>query len=165
MIKCPYCNYENPEGEKLCIKCGLPLSTSITQEGSTRRLEKPSDMVKHPRWGTARLGEERKLLLHIRGYDRPLVVNLTDQLILGRYDTNTGEMPDIDLDAYGAQEHGVSRQHAVIMVAEDALKVMDLGSANATYMNGQKLMAHQARILRDGDELRLGDLHIRVNFA
>lgn len=42
---------------------------------------------------------------------------------------------------------------------------MDLGSANATYLNGQKLVANQSRILRDGDELRLAKMIVRINFA
>jgi predicted component of type VI protein secretion system len=118
-----------------------------------------------PRWGTARLGTERKLLLHIRGHDTPLLVELIESMILGRYDTDTGETPEIDLEEYDAQDLGVSRRHAAILIEDDAVKIMDLGSANATYINGQKLIARQARILRDGDELRLGRMVIRVNFV
>ena len=165
MVKCEQCGYENPDGTKLCIKCGLPLTLDESQIGATRRLENVAEAANFPRWGTARLGTERKLLLHLRGFDKPLVIHVADKLILGRHDIDTGDSPEIDLEAYGAQEHGVSRRHAAILVEDDALKVMDLGSANATYMNGQKLIAHQARILRDGDELRLGRMVIRVNFA
>jgi predicted component of type VI protein secretion system len=118
-----------------------------------------------PRWGTARLGTERKLLLHIRGHDTPLLVELIESMVLGRYDTDTGETPDIDLEEYDAQDLGVSRRHAVVLIEDDAVKIMDLGSANATYINGQKLIPRQARILRDGDELRLGRMVIRINFV
>ncbi|HVO68729.1 MAG TPA: FHA domain-containing protein [Aggregatilineaceae bacterium] len=118
-----------------------------------------------PRWGTARLGTERKLLLHIRGHDTPLLIELIESMILGRYDTDTGETPDIDLEEYGAQDMGVSRRHAAVLIEDDAVKIMDLSSANATYINGQKLIPRQARILRDGDELRLGRMVIRVNFV
>jgi pSer/pThr/pTyr-binding forkhead associated (FHA) protein len=86
-------------------------------------------------------------------------------MVLGRYDTDTGETPEIDLEEYDAQDLGVSRRHAAILIEDDAVKIMDLGSANATYINGQKLIARQARILRDGDELRLGRMVIRINFA
>jgi hypothetical protein len=163
VAQCPKCGYQNPDREILCIKCGLPLEN--VRDGATRRLEASADAANFPRWGTARLGKERKLLLHIRGHDKPLVVHISDTLILGRQDTDTGEAPEIDLADYGAQELGVSRRHAAILVEDDALKVMDLGSANSTYMNGQKLIAHQARILRDGDELRLARLVVRINFA
>jgi hypothetical protein len=161
VVKCTQCGYENAEGERLCVKCGLPLDAP----GNTRHLDQKTELTNVPRWGTSRLGTERKLLLHVRGYDRPLVVDLHDQLILGRYDVDTGEMPDVNLDPYGAQDMGVSRRHAAILYEDEALKIMDMHSANATYLNGQKLIANQARILRDGDELRLGQLVIRINFA
>ena len=171
MVKCKHCGFENPDDEFLCVLCSMPLrmedaeASPEPKNGATRVLDNPREASNFPRWGTARLGMERKLLFHVRGHDKPLVVNLSDQLVLGRYDTDTGDTPDIDLQAYGAQDLGVSRRHATILIEDDTLKVIDLGSANATFINGQKLIAHQARILRDGDELRLGRLVIRVNFA
>ncbi|MBN2303205.1 MAG: FHA domain-containing protein [Anaerolineae bacterium] len=143
----------------------MPLKSDQSTAGATRLLDGAADVTNQPRWGTARLGDERKLLLHVRGHDKPLIVGVTDTLILGRYDTDTGDVPEVDLTDYGAQDLGVSRRHTAILVEDEALKVMDLGSANATYLNGQKLIARQARILRDGDELRLGRLIIRVNFT
>jgi hypothetical protein len=165
VIICPHCGYENPEEETLCIRCSMPLSLHASTDGMTRRLEDDEEIVAQARWGTAQLGLERKLLLHVRGHDRPLVVTLSKQLVLGRHDVATGGDPDVDLEEYDALNHGVSRRHVAILVEDEALKIMDLGSANFTYLNGQKLMPHQARILRDGDELRLGKLVIRVNFA
>ncbi len=169
VVTCPHCGFVNPDEAKLCVRCSLPLS--VEEEGggqekdSTRMLENTPYHPSVPRWGTASLGGARKLLLHVRGYDTPLVVPLAERLIIGRYDTETGKTPDISLDEYGAREQGVSRQHAMIVWGADGLKVMDLGSANHTFINGQRLIMHQARILRDGDELRLGRLVIRVHFA
>jgi len=149
----------------------LPVESDVidpslqARESATRRLDGTSQSSAFPRWGTARLGTERKLLLHIRGHDAPLLVELMENMVLGRYDIDTGEAPEVDLEAYGAQELGVSRRHAAVLIEDDAVKIMDLGSANSTYINGQKLIAYQARILRDGDELRLGRMVIRVNFV
>ncbi|HMM27437.1 MAG: FHA domain-containing protein [Chloroflexota bacterium] len=165
MVKCTLCGFENPDGEATCGNCGSRLGAPEPDAAETRRLDPATLGFQMPNWGTARLGRERQLLLHIRGHARPLVVSVTDQLILGRFDVETQQSPDVGLDDYDAQELGVSRRHAAILVEDNALKVMDLGSANATYMNGQKLIAHQARILRDGDELRLGRLVMRVHFA
>lgn len=173
MAKCVHCDYENPENEILCIHCGLPIKANLVDDvatppsknGVTRHLDGSTDASAFPRWGTARLGSERKLLFHVRGHDQPLVVSLADNLVLGRFNTETGELPEVNLDEFDAQNMGVSRRHAAILVEDDGLKVMDLGSQNSTYINGQKLFAHQARILRDGDELRLGNLVIRINFA
>lgn len=164
VAKCEHCGYDNPEKETLCIKCSLPLKPAAAINGGTRHLEDVVDDTNYPRWGTARIGSERKLLLHVRGHDQPLIVHLRDRLVLGRHNVDTDETPEVDLEAYGAQEQGVSRRHATLMIEDATVKVMDLGSANSSYMNGQKLIPHQARILRDGDELRLGGLVIRVNF-
>lgn len=165
MKTCPHCNHENPDDAKLCIVCSLPLSLALAGEGATRKLEGKEDVVAQARWGTARLGDERKLLLHIRGHVKPLVVTLNDEAVVGRTDPDTGETPDIALDAYDAAELGVSRRHVLMFVAEHAVKVEDLNSANSSFINGQKLMPKQPRILRDGDELRLGRMVIRVHFA
>jgi pSer/pThr/pTyr-binding forkhead associated (FHA) protein len=45
---------------------------------------------------------------------------------------------------------GVSRRHAVIKVGDGRAVVEDLGSANGTFVNGQKITSHE---LRDGDEI------------
>lgn len=171
MVTCEHCGYDNPDEEILCVRCGLPVRALPFSEppfgedvGATRRLVL-SAATSVPRWGTARLGDERRLLFHIRGHDKPLVIQVVDRVELGRTDTQTGEVPDISLDEYGASELGVSRRHAALLIEDGSLKVVDLGSANATFINGQKLMPSQSRILRDGDELRLGKMVVRVQFA
>lgn len=175
MKTCPHCGCENPDSQVLCIQCDSPLAlepdppqippSDEEKAGTTQLLEQAHQGTSTPRWGTARLGAERKLLFHVHGHDAPLVIGLRDRLVIGRFDSDTDTSPDVSLDDYAAAELGVSRRHAVITVEEDGLKVMDLNSANATYINGQKLIAHQARILRDGDELCLGKLILRVTFA
>jgi pSer/pThr/pTyr-binding forkhead associated (FHA) protein len=87
------------------------------------------------------------------------------ELLLGRPDASTGSEPDINLETYGAADKGVSRRHAVIVRRDTALNVIDLDTPNGTFLNGQRLIANQPRILRDGDELRLGHMILRVSFA
>ncbi len=45
---------------------------------------------------------------------------------------------------------GVSRRHAVIKMSGDRATVEDLGSANGTFVGGQKITSHE---LKDGDEI------------
>ena len=52
-----------------------------------------------------------------------------------------------------------SRRHAVIEAGPDGMAIRDAGSANGIYVNGKKV--DRAK-LADGDELRLGDVVIRV---
>ncbi|HNS99999.1 MAG TPA: GYF domain-containing protein [Polyangiaceae bacterium] len=57
----------------------------------------------------------------------------------------------------------VSRQHARFAYRNTRLLVSDLGSANGTYVNGRKI--RQPTILRDGDEVWIGDFYLRVEIS
>ena len=48
--------------------------------------------------------------------------------------------------------------------SEGTLTIVDMGSSNGTHLNGQKLMPHQPRVLRDGDEIRFGKLIAKIYF-
>jgi type II secretory pathway pseudopilin PulG len=52
-----------------------------------------------------------------------------------------------------------SRRHAVIEAGPDGMAIRDAGSANGIYLNGKKV---ERAKLADGDELRLGDVVVRV---
>ena len=93
------------------------------------------------------------------------MASLGKELLVGRaHDQESLPQPDVDLAPHGGMEHGVSRNHLTLTRDHDTIFVTDLGSANSTYLNGQRLMPHEPRILRDNDELRLGHLVMRVNF-
>jgi len=88
-----------------------------------------------------------------------------NELRIGRVNPDNGERPEIDLTDANAIEKGVSRRHAAIIRKEGgAIHLVDKGSDNGTYLNGQKLIPNQARILRDGDEIRLGFLVLNIRF-
>jgi DNA-binding CsgD family transcriptional regulator len=58
---------------------------------------------------------------------------------------------------------GVSRKHARLVIAADGdLRVVDLASRNGTFLNGRRV---EEASLRDGDELRLGPVTLRVVFV
>ncbi|PJF25755.1 MAG: hypothetical protein CUN53_11175 [Phototrophicales bacterium] len=46
----------------------------------------------------------------------------------------------------------------------DTLSVTDLRSSNGSFVNNQRLHSHEVRVLRTGDELRLGKLVLGVVF-
>lgn len=115
------------------------------------------------RYGKATLGPGRKVALHVANCTPSIVVTLGPQLFIGRSSANSGPV-DIDLDPYDGSQKGVSRKHAVILLDNDVVKVMDLASANGTLLNGERLKPYQARILRHGDELHLGRLSLSVSF-
>src|SRR5690349_20037661 len=64
-------------------------------------------------------------------------------MALGRAGSNPIRLPDNE----------VSRRHAEVRPGEDAYLIVDLGSANGTYVNGK---AVDEAPLHTGDQLRLG---------
>ena len=62
-----------------------------------------------------------------------------NEFTLGRVTEGQPVMPDIDLAPYQAYTHGVSRLHAVIKRGVDDILLMDLESANGTFVNGKRL--------------------------
>jgi hypothetical protein len=60
-------------------------------------------------------------------------------------------------------QDGVSRRHAAVSRAGDQLVVNDLGSTNGTYVNGRRLGDAPPWPLRDGDQLRIGDVELRLS--
>ena len=132
---------------------------------STKQLkDATNDLVGRNSWGTARFGREARIIIHIRDAAEPVVLAPEDEMILGRADATSSNKPAVDLGPFGAQEKGVSRVHAAIRRGEDTLTLVDLGSVNGTHLNGQRLIPNQPRVLRDGDEIRLGKLICHVYF-
>lgn len=165
MNTCPHCAHENRVGELFCEECGQPLSSDTPVAMPTRRLESgANELAAKATWGTARFGQDAYIIIHVRDAPEPLVIQPSKRTVLGRQDSNSVQKPDIDLTPFGALEKGVSRIHAVIGRSEGTLTLTDMGSVNGTHLNGQRLMPDEPRVLRDGDEIRLGKLVAHVYF-
>ena len=165
MIKCPYCQHQMLEGALFCEECGQSLWGDAQGHVSTRELDNETDELSvKSGWGTATFLDRNQVIIHIRDAAEPITIPLSAELVVGRHDVTSGISPDLDLTPYGALERGVSRIHAALRRGEDVLSVVDLDSANGTFLNGQRLAAHQPRLLRDGDELRLGRLVLHIYF-
>jgi hypothetical protein len=165
MKVCPYCAHANREGLLFCEDCGQSLTIGSPTALPTRQLDQSgSTVAAKATWGTARFGHDASIIIHIRDAAEPIVLQPAKQMILGRADANSTQTPDLDLTPYGALEKGVSRIHAAIHRSEDTLTLVDMGSINGTHLNGQRLIPEQPRVLRDGDEIRLGKLVAHIYF-
>jgi pSer/pThr/pTyr-binding forkhead associated (FHA) protein len=94
--------------------------------------------------------EEGRLRLHCS--DGPLAgrrVEVTSTLVLGR------QAADLVVD-----DPQVSRRHAAVRPAGDALEVEDLGSLNGTWVNGTRIDGPTR--LAPGDRVRVGDTTFEV---
>lgn len=86
----------------------------------------------------------------------------TDGFVLGRSDSRSSFVPDIDLADFKALEKGVSRRHAVIVRYQAKPHILDLNSINGTFLNGKRLKPDNPYMLTSGDKLGLGDLLLNI---
>lgn len=165
MKTCPYCTTENMEGILFCEECGQPFFGNTTVLSTTQLVNQEKANVQgRVTWGTARFDDESAIIIRVRDHEESLIISPKDEMLLGRADAQALVVPDLDLSAFGGAEQGVSRRHAIIRRGEDTLILEDLGSTNGTHLNGQRLSPDQPRVLRDGDEIRMGRLVFHIFF-
>jgi pSer/pThr/pTyr-binding forkhead associated (FHA) protein len=75
-------------------------------------------------------------------------------VVIGREDKNDVALPD--------PSKVVSRKHAKIINTEGILQLMDLGSANSTYLNGNRIMSNEEYPIQSGDLISIGDYDLAV---
>jgi hypothetical protein len=114
--------------------------------------------------GTAISSDHAKIILDFVAAKSTIALELTDSIVLGRGDDTVPQNIYADLTAYGAIDKGVSRRHAVLQRVKRTITISDLDSRNGTYLNGARLIPHQARFLRHGDEIHLGKLMFHIQF-
>jgi ribosomal protein L32 len=172
---CPTCGHRNRPGVLICENCGTSLVGKQTVMG-TRDLIREQETSKEDQKldaaavkavesaGTSIFTEDMVLRIEIEGGSTPMLVYPKQEIIMGRRDPTTGGMPDVDLTAYAGYRMGVSRRHAAVRLQDKQLHLSDLGSSNGTFINGARLIAHRPYQLRDGDEIRLGQMVLRIFF-
>lgn len=167
MVNCPKCGKANRANEAICFSCGTFLSNS---KQATRALLETDELFFDHEY----FGPDSLLSLQVRGstdIDLTQSYEIRPQesegdLVIGRFGDGTTLLPDIDLTEHHAEQRGVSRLHISLHYdgRSNNLLVMDMGSANGTFINGQRLHPNEVRILRNGDELRLGKMVMAVAF-
>jgi len=131
----------------------------LAMKAEQARLEREKAEAEQPRF-TSNL----VLRLDIDEASHPMLLTVSGDLVVGRADNVTDYVPEIDLTPHGAYRLGLSRRHALIRMQEGKLVVKDLGSRNGTYVNGIAVQAGTTQPLKAGDELRFGNLAMRVSF-
>ncbi len=160
-LVCPNCEQPHRLGELICPQCG----TLLARGGQTHQISAPELPARRKtHHGEAYANNPRSVHFEIDGQSLSLPVKHT--LVVGRLSDIPGDsQPDLDLSPYSANECGVSRRHIQIRHQGLMTYVADLGSSNGTWLNGQRLIQDRERLLRNGDELQLGHLHIRIRFS
>ncbi len=171
MIVCLNCKHPNMAGAVFCSECGAPLgniTTSSTHDiGPMPEQEQPpveapaEEEVEAPAVASQGLADNW-VTLHLLDTGQMLPLAERNEFTLGRISEGQPIMPDIDLSPYQAYANGVSRLHAVIKRGMDSIVLMDLGSANGTFLNGKRLSPNVERDLTNGDVVALGRLKIQI---
>lgn len=163
-VTCANCNKKNRKKAVFCYSCGHILG-DLKGKHDTRQFEDANSRI----FDTHYFGMESVLVLQLRASDDEyeLRPQLSDhELVIGRSTTSAAVAPDVDLSADDGEALGVSRLHLAVKhdPVANTIIVYDLGSANGTFINGQKLHPKEERILRSEDDLRLGRFTMRVRF-
>ncbi len=164
MITCSNCQHVNMTGAVFCSECGASLGVA---ESLTTQTIKTSQIMEPARKDRARsapplAGLNNWVTLHLLDTGQVLPLAERNEFTLGRISEGQPIMPDIDLSPYQAYASGVSRLHAVIKREASHVFLMDLGSANGTYVNGRRLNPNVEHSLTNGDVVALGKLKIQV---
>ncbi|MCK6569322.1 MAG: hypothetical protein DCC59_09890 [Chloroflexi bacterium] len=164
MIICSNCKHGNMTGALFCAECGAQLigrDTLVTQTIATDNLKAASKRttgeMSQPVEGDNAWGN-----LHLLDTGQVLPLSSRNEFTMGRISEGQPIMPDIDLSPYQAYAAGVSRLHAVIRRVGVSIVFMDLGSANGSFINGNRIAANVEHPVKHGDILALGKMRIQI---
>lgn len=166
MIECPSCGRKHRPGTLFCSECGVYLPTG----GPLRTEPLPEEELPISRanpWASESVEESDEtptipLCIKVVSTGRRIQLPATAEVHVGRLDAAHGIFPDLDLSPHRGREGGVSRYHCKIHQRGSAYLVEDVGSANGTFLNGQRLTPYLPHVLEDGDRLQLGHIQLEV---
>jgi hypothetical protein len=157
---CPVCKIENLSNARYCAFCNAPLDADKgVAPGSPILSELPA--LASGSSEPARL----RLLLFMPGINRPIQVDGSREIILGRnLEKGSGPQgePIVDLTPYEALDNGVSRQHVLVRPVEDGYEIRDMGSTNGTWLNQTRILPGRHYRLDGESEIRLGRMVLRM---
>lgn len=137
-VTCPQCGATNIGLSDVCLLCQAPLPFQSPVQPATlvQKSAVPSESI----WQ----------LVVVKGPSTGRQYQLGERLSLGRDFSS-----DIQLN-----DGQVSRKHAVIQRIQDVYVVIDQGSTNGTFVNGQRIS--RPTILSHGTIITIGFTHFRV---
>jgi pSer/pThr/pTyr-binding forkhead associated (FHA) protein len=161
---CPVCKFKNELEAIVCGNCGAALEDPVLDPGAKTKTSNmqalTSEQIKD--WSIDKSGvPEDGLAVYIEGSSNPSFIDSRGEFVMGRKVGTTSEGL-LDLSPLGGYHLGLSRRHAVIRRTEQGYEVLDLGSANGTWLNDERLTPHQAYPLASGSHLRLGNMRLFV---
>ena len=165
MIICSNCKHSNMDGALFCAECGAQLVVNdklTTQNITTKQFEELNTDIPTQDVYQSFEGGDAWGSLHLLDTGQVLPLSTRNEFTMGRISEGQPIMPDIDLSPYQAYAAGVSRLHGVVKRDGARVVFMDLGSANGSYINGQRLASNVEQVLHHGDIVALGKLKMQI---
>ena len=141
---CGECGAELLHGGNFCPSCGAPVTREGEPDRTTAAIEIGQFDATASLEGSPKLVPGTAMLVVVRG------PNAGARFLLDRDVTTIGRHPDCDIFLHDVT---VSRRHSEVRRAGEVFTVIDLGSLNGSYVNGERLEQHS---LDSGDELQVG---------
>lgn len=164
--KCPNCGHYSLPTATACEKCGGTLTLELAKQPlSTMHIERRPRGILTTTQGQIEFLADYHVVLQIFPSGACLQASLEKPIMLGRAISATPDPDLLNLEAFNANQHGVSRKHCLLSRQEDRLIVTDLNSTNGTYLGGRKLTPQEGLPAAHGDHLVLGTLHMAVFFS
>jgi FHA domain len=164
MLICPNCHHEEVIGAIFCSECGSQLAgenaeaTQFLQGRSSAQAEENGN----PSTATPPIFIDAAVSLYIMDSGQMIPLEGQSEFTLGRNAEGQSVISDIDLTPFRGYEQGVSRLHTSITIEENHVSATDLGSANGTRINGQKIPSYRPYPVQHGDIITLGKLKIQI---
>ncbi len=170
MIRCASCQNEEMVGALYCSKCGAQLNYQDVSPAKTAMYTKETGPISGPPIGASFQPEsiftptasKYGVAIRLLETDQVIPLESNKEFTIGRVSGNQPILPDIDLTAHQAYDLGVSRLHATINIESNLVTITDLGSANGTQVNGNKIASHDPQPLVNGDLIALGKFKLQI---
>jgi pSer/pThr/pTyr-binding forkhead associated (FHA) protein len=161
---CPACKFLNAVDATQCINCGAPLEGGQASYRTTKHVDESKAAQPYS------ISEEilkqipkavEGIAIYILGSTTPMAVQTEQEFVIGRIVEPTKEIV-VDLSSFGGFEMGVSRRHAIIRQGPNGYEIMDLGSTNGTWLNGQRLAPNKPYALLSASHIRVAGIRLFV---
>jgi len=165
---CPVCKHKNDLEAVVCGQCGAALDDPFLDPGAkTKTSDMPALVPEQLRElpidihvDTAAVPDDG-IAVFVEGIFKPAYIDSKGEFVIGRKVGTTSEGL-LDLSPLGGYHLGLSRRHALIRRIDHGYELLDLGSANGTWLNDEKLVPHKSYPLASGSHLRLGSMRLFV---
>ncbi len=164
MIRCIECGANQLVGALFCTECGAFLVEQVAKGKTTIlpfsefAIHAPPPPLTKEELETA--VDPHQITFVIPSSRRRLQLELRDEIKVGRADADAA--PELDLSPDDGAEKGVSRLHASIKSVRKGIVLIDLDSTNGTTLNTYRLPPNRPYPLKNGDEIRFGDLLMHI---